>query len=426
MRSGIWTWTAAVLAAGSLGALYGWKGGNSLLFLLVLLLLILFQGAASILLGPKHIQAERTWFPLNPKAGDKITVSLTVTVTGGLYPVWLQAEDQWLAMPDTGKRDQRSTVLPGGKITCSGWKKTFAGTYTMDETNRGTYRGQEVIITWGDSFGWFKRSFRAAVNDVLVIHPAPLSAHPGRINGYGPDAEGNGTVHKFPPSGSDSLGRLRAYAPGDPFRHIHWKNSAKKGELLTRIPEHREHPFRCLLLDTDASAYTGKGFELAVRAAATWLEHEIGRSGEACFYPGFSSIRAKTAASVKSGTVLSGQSGLTAGLDLLAGAAPVIGNGSGGSQGAVLWRGSLVAPLRDYGAVTVITGRIRPELAEFALHPANRGIEIWLADAGAVSEGENSRLAARLQDYGIAVIDLKNFAGGEKASLKGGTEHVIA
>ncbi|WP_435923944.1 DUF58 domain-containing protein [Paenibacillus sp. DYY-L-2] len=430
MRSGIWTWTAAVLAAGSLGALYGWKGGESLLFLLILLLLILFQGAASVLLGPKHIKAERTWLPLNPKAGDKVTVTLTITVSGGLSPVWLQAEDEWMASPETGKRGQRFPVLPGGKLSFAGRNKTFTGTYTMDETARGTYKGQDVYVTWGDCFGWFKRSFRASVNDLMVIHPAPLSVHPGMSFGSETDAEGRETVRGFPPSGNHPPGRLRAYVPGDPFRHIHWKSSAKKGELLTRIPEHREHPSCCLLLDTDASSYAGNSFELAVRAAATWLEHEIRRSGEACFYTGDSSAIYDTkSAGGKSGEILSGLVGLKEGLDLLAGAAlvPVSGVGSNESR-AARGRGGAYAPFRDFGTVTIVTGKLGPDIAEIALHPANRGkaLTIWVAGSGSVSGPEHSRLAARLQEYGVTVIDLNGYAAEDHASGKGGVKHVIA
>lgn len=71
-------------------------------------------------------------------------------------------------------------------------------------------------------------------------------------------------------------GAVREYRNGDPQRQIHWKQSARQGELLVNLHETSEAVDRALLLVTSRDAYgTETGFELAVSAAATlavrWL-----------------------------------------------------------------------------------------------------------------------------------------------------------
>ena len=50
----------------------------------------------------------------------------------------------------------------------------------------------------------------------------------------GETAPGPLTVRSFTRTDPDEPGEIRLYVPGDPVRRIHWKLSAKKGELLVR------------------------------------------------------------------------------------------------------------------------------------------------------------------------------------------------
>ena len=50
------------------------------------------------------------------------------------------------------------------------------------------------------------------------------------------------TVHAFIRKDSEEPGDIRLYVPGDPVRRIHWKLSAKRGELLVRDTEREPEP----------------------------------------------------------------------------------------------------------------------------------------------------------------------------------------
>ncbi len=436
MRSGIWTWPIAILSVGLLGALYGWKGGQSLLFLLLLFVIVIIQGAALQMFGPKQVRVERSWFPLNPKAGEEVTMTLTITLSGGFLPLWMQAEDEWSVSPYAESGSEKESKR--GRLAFGGWKRKYTGSYLMREMNRGVYTGESVRITWGDSFGWFKRSLRAEANDVLVIHPALLPIALPELEAADPDGEGHRMGRSAEMEGTPDTGRLRIYEPGDPLRRIHWKSSAKKGTLLTRIPDPAESHSRCLFLDTTESSYSGslggnpadkrtgrsmaptKGrtpdrFELAVSAAAAWFCNVHGRTGEACFRHGGMSVTG-----FRSVPIFSGKSGLKEGLDLLAGAALAPGLSS-----AELLRSAQASLHRQ--SLTFITGHLTPELGETALHLLKRGaaLEIWYA-CGTQGNTESVRLAEALREKGLTLIDLTHYFDGVSVQPKGGARHVIA
>ncbi|TYA11719.1 DUF58 domain-containing protein [Paenibacillus faecis] len=421
MNKGFGIWILMALTAGFLGAFYGWRGGTSLLFLLLLILLVALQGAAAQWLGPRQVHVVRSYHPRHPRAGEPVEVTVRVSLDGGSPPLWIRADDEWRHSGEGA--EPPGEELPGGKLVFGGWRKEWTGTYDLKPVKRGVYRAEGMRITWGDSFGWFKRTFRADADDVLIVHPAPLTALSGGPGLFDPDAEGAGSGRAPElPSGSD-LGRLRSYAPGDPLRHVHWKSSAKKGALLTRVPEEPVTPSRCLLLDTSPEAYPAggggadaDGFELAVSAAAAWLERELARSDEVDFRQGDAAAREGRVA-WKS---LSGRHGLKEGLDQLAGAA-LVSSLSGPDLLQRAW------PLARSRSMTFITGSLTAELTEAALLLTERGaaLEIWCADLRD-RDPEAARHAARLREKGLRLIDLSRYRGGLPGLAEGGASHVIA
>jgi uncharacterized protein (DUF58 family) len=69
----------------------------------------------------------------------------------------------------------------------------------------------------------------------------------------------------------------RAYQNGDALRRVHWRSTARYGELMVRREEHQWRNSASVFLDTRRSAYLGTGatatFEFAVSAAASIGAH---------------------------------------------------------------------------------------------------------------------------------------------------------
>ena len=71
---------------------------------------------------------------------------------------------------------------------------------------------------------------RASVRDLPGLRPAPRDRPPRAAvraagTGHGPAAVRGG---------ENEFQRLRPYVPGDPYRHIDWKATARRREYVTR------------------------------------------------------------------------------------------------------------------------------------------------------------------------------------------------
>ncbi|MCK8488910.1 DUF58 domain-containing protein [Paenibacillus sp. MBLB2552] len=410
MKNAGWAWPVAIVFAGAFGGWYTWRGGVSALFLLVLVGFIILQGVLVQALGPKRFKVERTWQPEFPVAGEPVTVNLKLRCEGGLPPIWLQVEDE-LAGAAAGQGTNRPGVR-GGSLLFTGFRRDYRATYTIQGLPRGVYKDMTVQLFWGDSFGWFKRSRHAVATEVMVIHPLPLAANPPEAEERG-EQEGGGAWRPQLIASSPTSGRLRPYAPGDPLRRIHWKYSAKKGELLSRIPEEQGVMPRYLLLSTRQGEYAASSsFELAVSAAATWLRREAGDSdaGELRFSHG----------ALAGACRVTGREGMMNGLEQLAGLR--LGNGLSAEE---LLRRDWSEVLSQGQSLTVITGTLTPELAGDLLHLAELGVtaEVWCA-GGLSGLGQPMQLAARLRERGVMVADLTLYR--KKSRRKEASEHVSA
>ena len=143
--------------------------------------------------------------------------------------------------------------------------------YPVRADVRGRYRLGPLSVRLTDPFGLSSvtRSFSAV--DDLVVTPAvtPLP----RISLGGDWATGGDTsTRMLAASGSDDA-TTREYRHGDDLRKVHWRSTARVGELMVRQEEHRLQSRSTLLLDGRAASHRGDGpgssFEWAVSATAS-------------------------------------------------------------------------------------------------------------------------------------------------------------
>ncbi len=122
-----------------------------------------------------------------------------------------------------------------------------------------------------DPFGMCELTRSFAAVDELVVTPV-ISPLPG-IGLGGEWAGGGDTQSRAVASSGEDDASTREYRYGDDLRKVHWKSTARTGELMVRREEQPWQSRATLLLDTRSSAHFGDGpgssFEWAVAAAAS-------------------------------------------------------------------------------------------------------------------------------------------------------------
>ena len=144
-------------------------------------------------------------------------------------------------------------------------------TYPVSADVRGRYKLGPLSVRLTDPFGLSQitRSFTAV--DELVVTPV-VTALP-RVSLGGDWASGGETSSRaLASSGSDDA-TTREYRHGDSLRKVHWRSTARVGELMVRQEEHRLQSRATLLLDGRVRAHRGDGpgssYEWAVSAVAS-------------------------------------------------------------------------------------------------------------------------------------------------------------
>lgn len=119
-----------------------------------------------------------------------------------------------------------------------------------------------------DPLGIARRELRWTEPTELFVHPRTV-ALTGTSAGFLKDLEGKPTRDLSP---SDvSFHALRDYVMGDDRRHVHWKSTARTGQLMVRQFEETRRSHLAVALSTSAADYGSdeEEFELAVSVAGS-------------------------------------------------------------------------------------------------------------------------------------------------------------
>ena len=143
--------------------------------------------------------------------------------------------------------------------------------YTVRADTRGRYEVGPLAIRMTDPFGLCEltRSFPSTDHLVVIpqVVPLPHVRLAGEFAGSGDSRARSVSVH-----GEDDAA-TREYRHGDDLRRVHWRSTARVGELMVRREEQPWESRATILLDTRSGAHRGEGptasFEWAVSAAAS-------------------------------------------------------------------------------------------------------------------------------------------------------------
>lgn len=154
--------------------------------------------------------------------------------------------------------------------------------YTLRPQQRGRHRIGPVEQSRDDGLGLARTAQVVEVYSELLVTPqvvplTDLSSAPGL--GMATETALRRTLH-----GSTDDVLIREYLQGDDVRRIHWRSTARAGQLMVRREERARDPIVTVLLDNRSRAYGGHGgaarFESAVSAVASLAVHLLGAGFE--------------------------------------------------------------------------------------------------------------------------------------------------
>ena len=139
--------------------------------------------------------------------------------------------------------------------------------FVVPTDRRGVIALGPVQSVQGDPFALAGKATRWTQMTELFVHPVTVDL-PGRHTGFVHDLEGHSSSQL---TNSDmSFHALREYVPGDDRRHIHWRSSARTGQLMVRQFEESRQSRVVVALDTSRESYISEEeFELAVSAVGS-------------------------------------------------------------------------------------------------------------------------------------------------------------
>jgi len=251
---------AALALAGALSGGLGLAlGHRDLVRLGVLLLALPVVGWALARSSSPTLVVERTVSPGVVPVGGSASVRLDLHGRGRGGPTLL-GED---VVPPVLRASPRFVV-----------ERLAAGTsasvrYGLVGVRRGRHPVGPLRVVTQDAFGLVALSRSSRAVDPLLVVPALQLLAPLRVRGGGA-----GASSVDPGAGEDDV-VPREYRHGDDRRRVHWRTSARRGELMVRRDERPRRAGAAVLLDRGAGDVVGadptgrEAFERAVTAVAS-------------------------------------------------------------------------------------------------------------------------------------------------------------
>ncbi len=266
--------------------------------------------------------------------------------------------------------------------------KTIDIALPLRELARGCYALQSARLIGSDVLGLFRARRTLTIPDdaaEIVVAPALLPTAQFSLSGRGGRAR-RGSSRRAHAGGGDELRGTRPYVAGDDMRQIHWKSTARTGEMVMREWEQVGHAATLLVWDGAAHSQWGTeimnssecGLIVVASLLATCAENALpcglavlGR--EARFCP--ATADAQPGAGLRQGALRR---------DETAALATARAERTGSLNAALdsVWKGE-----RDIETLTLVSASLRADVVELArsLRARNIGARVLLINGAALA-----------------------------------------
>lgn len=219
----------------------------------------------------ENLAATRECNRLSAEIGDTVAVVVTLKNTGSLPITWVLLEDS-LSKDALTQRPPRIRVKnKRDAITQLPGEGTFLMNYQVTFLMRGYYQIGPLLAETGDLFGLHRRYRILSEPAYVLVYPKVVALEGYDLASRRPIGEVRMTHRLF--EDPTRISGVREYQEGDPLNRIHWRATARTGELHSKTYEPSTIAGITLLLDFHEATYPKRGephrSELAITAVAS-------------------------------------------------------------------------------------------------------------------------------------------------------------
>ena len=214
----------------------------------------------------RDIDAEVDRKTARAQVGQEAQEIIEVRNKSFLPKVWLEVEDP-SDLP--GHRSKRVVIIPP--------RRSRNWVVNTPLRRRGLFDWGPLRLTAVDPFGLLRRVREVGGQQQILVYPQVVDlphfqAPPANLPGEGRFRK---RTHYITPNASG----IREYAPGDAFNRIHWRSTARTGELMVKTFELDPASDIWVILDLERRVNAGREEEsteeYGVRIAASVARHYI-------------------------------------------------------------------------------------------------------------------------------------------------------
>ncbi|AZZ55508.1 DUF58 domain-containing protein [Rathayibacter iranicus] len=254
---------------------------RELLFLGLVLLGLPLGALVSLVLSTPSFRVQRRFAPQTVSAGDIVEVDVVLENRAGALRAGASAQDR-LERIERGAVVGRAVAEGKFALPAVSPRGRVRARYRLPAERRGIHRIGPLRLVRGDGLGLAVRESIVGAAQPFVVTPRAVPLQSDVLDARG--AGGSSPVaHATAGAGTDDV-IPRDYRPGDAMRRVHWRASARSGELMVRQDEQSTDPHAWILLETRAERIADRRgderLEWAVSMTASLAVHLLERGFE--------------------------------------------------------------------------------------------------------------------------------------------------
>ena len=235
----------ALIAAYSMGL-------RELLYVSILLFGLPLGALALVWIARPRLSVVRTFSPHILEAGAAASVSMHVRNLAYRRSTRSQWRDTLPWRPGTTPDAELPALHPrGARYSSRGNSAELR--YELRPPRRGVFSVGPLGVDVIDAFGLASSSLTTGEPQPIVVTPQVVALPATGLSTTAGDGESRLVQRRSSGDEDDTI--TREYRPGDAMRRVHWRATARHGDLMVRQEEQRSLPEARIIVDTRRSGY---------------------------------------------------------------------------------------------------------------------------------------------------------------------------